>query len=141
LGVFSRLGRIKGRSICIAQDLASGTYFKPRTLKINEKLVFETLSVDEAFDRFSLASASRDTWKKERENDEDGRMYTPLKVLGCLIVRERVKKHMGRLFVQVVAANATERAIMVKDEDREEEAARRMTGDAARELGGSVEQL
>ena len=27
----------------------------------------------------------------------------PLQVLGCLIVRERVKKHMGRLFVQVVA--------------------------------------
>ena len=31
----------------------------------------------------------------------------PLQILGCLIVRERVKKHMGRLFVQVVA-NAAE---------------------------------
>jgi hypothetical protein len=109
-------------------------------LKINEKLVFETLSVDEALDRLALAS-----WTKERGNDEDGRMYTPLEVLGCLIVRERVKKHMGRLFVQVVAANATERVSMANDKEekeyREEEAARRITVDAARELGGSVERL
>jgi len=46
---------------------------------------------------------------------------------------------MGRLFVQVVA-NAAERA-MVNDEEDREEKARRMTVDAARELGGSVEQL
>ena len=62
-----------------------------------------------------------------------------LQVLGCLIVREGVKKHMGRLFVQVVA-NTVERAMVNDEEDREEEA-RRMTVDAARELGGSVEQL
>jgi len=141
---------MKGRSIwAIVQDLTNGTHPKPPDLKINEKLVFETLSVDEALDRLALASASReDTWtkeRKERENDEDGGMYTPLEVLGCLIVRERVKKHMGRLFVQVVAANATERVSMMNGEEeeeyREEEAARRMTVDAARELGGSVERL
>jgi hypothetical protein len=67
-------------------------------LRINEKLVFETLSFDEALDRLALASVSSDAWTKEREN-EDGRSYTPLQVLGCLIVRERVKRHMGRLFV------------------------------------------
>ena len=65
---------------------------------------------------------------------------TPLQVLGCLIVRERVKKHMGRLFVQVVA-NAAERAIVNGDEEGREEEVRRITVDAARELGGSVEQL
>ena len=44
-GVFSGLGRMKGRSIwAIAQDLASGTHPKPPTLKINEKLVFKCLS-------------------------------------------------------------------------------------------------
>jgi hypothetical protein len=140
-GIFSGFGRTKGRSIwAIAQDLASGTHPKRPALKINEKLVFETLSVDEALDRLALAS-----WTKERGNDEDGRMYTPLEVLGCLIVRERVKKHMGKLFVQVVAANATERVTMANDKEeeeyREEEAARRITVDAARELGGSVERL
>jgi len=46
-------------------------------------------------------------------------MYTPLEVLGCFIVRERMKKHIGRLFVQVVAANATERVTMMNDEEEE----------------------
>ena len=128
---------MKGRSIwAITQNLASGTHPKLSAMRINEKLVFETLSVDEALDRLALASAS-DTWMKETV-DEDGKSYTPLQVLGCLIVRERVKKHMGRLFVQIVA-NTAERAV-IKEEDREEEA-RRITVDAARELGGSVEQL
>ena len=45
---------------------------------------------------------------------------------------------MGRLFVQVAAA--TERVSIMK-EYREEESTRRMTVDAARELGGSVERL
>ena len=86
-GIFSGLGRMKGRSIwAIAQDLASGSHPKPPALKVNEKLVFETLSVDEALDQLALASTS--TSMKERENDEDGRIYTPLEVLGCLIVRE-----------------------------------------------------
>ena len=131
---------MKGRSIwAIAQDLASGTHPKPPTLKINEKLVFKSLSVDEALDRLALASTS-DTWTKGRAN-EDGESYTPLQVLGCLIVRERVKKHMGRLFVQVVANSAERAVVNDEEEDREEEAARRLTVDAARELGGSVEQL
>ena len=95
-GIFSGLGRLKGRFVwAIAQDLANGTHSRPPALKINEKLVFRTLSVDEALDRLVLASTSRDTWMEERENDdEDGRMYTPLEVLGCLIVRGRMKKHM-----------------------------------------------
>ena len=47
-----------------------------------------------------------------------------------------MKKHMGRLFVQVVAANPTERVTVVNDEEeyRGEEAARRTTVDAARDL-------
>ena len=68
-GVLSGLGRIKGRSIWgTAQDLVSGTHPKPPILKVNEKLVFEFLSVDEALDRLALASASRDIWTKESEN-------------------------------------------------------------------------
>ena len=46
----------------------SGTHPKPPILKVNEKLVFEFLSVDEALDRLALASASRDIWTKESEN-------------------------------------------------------------------------
>ncbi|KAF8804632.1 hypothetical protein BYT27DRAFT_7106313 [Phlegmacium glaucopus] len=135
-GVLSRLGRMKARSTwAAARDLASGTHPKPPTLRIYEKLVFETLSVDEAFNRLALASASGTLTK-----DEDGRIYTPLEVLGCLIVKERVKKHVGKLFVQVVA-HAGKRTMVNDEEEREEEEARRMTVDAARELGGSVEML
>ena len=63
-------------------------------------LFFEFLSVDEALDRLALASASRNIWTKESEN-EDGRMDTSLDVLGSLILIERVMKHIGRTFVQV----------------------------------------
>jgi len=67
-GVFSGIGQMKGRSIwAVAQNLASGTYPKPPTLKINERLVFKTLSVDEALDRLTLAPTFRDTWMTEGE--------------------------------------------------------------------------
>jgi len=126
---------MKARSAwAAAKDLASGTHPKLPTPKINEKLVFVTLSVDEALDRLAASG----TLMKDRE-DEDGRISTPLEALGCLIVKERVKKHVGKLFVQVVA-HAGERAMMNDEEEREEQA-RRMTVDAARELGGYVEKL
>ena len=136
-GVLSSLGRMKARSIwAAARDLASEGHPKSPTLRINEKLVLETLSVDEAFDQLTLASASG-TLTKERE-DEDRRIYTPLQILGSLIVKERVKKHIGKLFVQTVV-HTTER--VVNDEEEREEVARRLTIDAARELGGYVEKL
>ena len=120
---------MKGCSIwTIAQDPASGTYPKPSALRINEKLVFESLSVDEALDWLALASAS-DTWKKRRRKMKTEKRI-PLQILGCLIVRERMKKHMGRLFVQVVA-NAMERAIVNGDEEGREEEARWITVDGA----------
>ena len=54
--LLSRLVRLKTRSIWdIAQGLMSGNHPKPPTLWINEKLVFETLSVDEALDQLALA--------------------------------------------------------------------------------------
>lgn len=136
-GVLSGLGGIKARSIwAAAKYLASGTHPKALGLRINEKLVLETLSVDEGFDRLAMASALGIS-AKERE-DEDGQIYTPLQVLGCLIVKERVKKHIGKIFVQVVASSAESETI--NDEEGEEEACR-MTVDAARELGGHIEKL
>lgn len=133
-GVLSGVGQLKARYIWnTAQDLASGSHPKPLTLWAHEKLVFETLSVDEAFAQLSLAS----TIGRE---DEEGRMYTPLQILSCLIVKERVKKHFGKLFVHVV----TDAMTMNDEEDKgvaEEEEARRLTVEAARELGGYVGKL
>lgn len=134
-GILSGLGRMKARSVwATAQDLVNGAHPKLRTSRISEKLVFETLGVDEAMNRLALLPVSGPLIK-ERE-DED---YTPLQLFSCLIVKERVKKHVGKLFVQVVAHPA-ERG-MVNDEGEREEEARRMTVDAARELGGSVGKL
>ena len=127
---------MKARSIwATAQDRTNRTHPKrPISLRIHEKLVLETLTVDEALDRLAHFSVS-DTLTKERE-DEDGRIYTPLELLGCSIVKERVKTHVGKLFVHVVAKRG-----IVNDEEEREENARRMTVDAARELGGYVERL
>ena len=118
----------------------SGTHPKPPILKVNEKLVFEFLSVDEALDRLALASASRDIWTKESENG-DGRMDTSLDVLGSLILIEGEETHRKNICSAGSSWLLTLlRATMVNDDDREE-AARRMTVDSARELGGSAEQL
>ena len=137
-GMLSGLGRIKGRSISgTAQDLVSGTHPKPPILKVNEKLVFEFLSVDEVLDRLALASASRDPWTKESENG-DGRIDTPLDVLGSLILIEGEEKHRKNFCSESSWLLTLLRATMVNDDDREE-TARRMTVDSARELGGSVE--
>ena len=138
-GLFSGLGRMNAHSIwAIVQDLASGTHPKPSTLRINEKL--ETLSVDEDLDRLALASVS-DIWTKEGENYDES-IYTPLQVFGCLIVRERVKKHMERLLVQAVGnLYLTLRRELWYMTKKTEEEARWMTVDAARGLCGSVKQL
>ena len=68
---------------------------------------------------------------KVREN-EDGKIHTPLQVFGCLIERVREGEETHRKIIR------SERAIV-----NDEEEARRVTVrvDAARELGGSVEQL
>jgi len=63
--------------------------------------------------------------------------YTPLETLAGGVVKERVRGHLGRLFVKAVAGEE-EGAVM---NEKEEEQERRKTIDAARELGGSVESL
>jgi hypothetical protein len=62
--------------------------------------------------------------------------YTPLETLACGVVKERVRGHLGRLFVEAVAGE-----VVMNENEKEEEQERRMTIDAARELGGSVESL
>ena len=105
------------------QDLASGTHPKPSALRINdsEKLVFETLtrSVDEGLDRLALASVS-DTWTKEGEN-YDGRIYTPLQVLGCFDCEgegEEIHGKITRSGCGQLVPNAAERTMVNDEEDR-----------------------
>ena len=114
-GALGGLARIKARFIWDAAKNAQA--------KISESLVFETMDMDEAALLLSKATPS------------DGTEYTPVEVLGVVVVKERVKKHLAKLFAGVVDDDAME------DNEEEEEDQRSKTVEAARELGGQVAEL
>lgn len=98
-------------------------------MKVAEQLVMTSMDVREACGH--IASAA----KKANQLSNGERAYTPLEVLGCVVVKERVKAHLGKLFVESVVEES-----VVADEKKEEQE-RRKTIEAARELGGSTEDL
>ena len=60
-----------------------------------EVLVLESMDVAEAVERLSEAS-------EEEKKGDGGRAYKPIEVLGCLLVKQRVKQYLGELFVDSV---------------------------------------
>jgi len=115
-GALGGLAKIKARFIW---DAAKNT-----DAKINEQLVFETLDMDEAAMCLSKATPSA------------GTDYTPVEVLGVVVVKARMKKHLATLFAGAVDEDA---AAGINEE--EEEVQRSRTAEAARELGGQVAEL
>ncbi|PPQ72387.1 hypothetical protein CVT26_006747, partial [Gymnopilus dilepis] len=129
-------------------------------------LVFdEVRSVEQALEMLS----SRPPEAPEQAK-EDGGHDTPLDVLARMVVKQRVKRHLGKLFVRAVAASSAPSALDTEEdfitfgsssapsssaaqgpsqgpegdeEKREEKEERkwRRTIDAAREMGGKVEDL
>lgn len=93
-----------------------------------ELLVLESMEVDEAIHRLS-----------SRTNEASGERekFSPVGVIACGLVRERMKKSLERLFVKNVLSDP---AMDVEYDDREE-AERRKTIDAARSLGGQLAEL
>ncbi|KAF9486247.1 hypothetical protein BDN70DRAFT_846753 [Pholiota conissans] len=122
-GGLSGVAHMKARSVWAAAKYQSE---KAHT-NTSEELVFDTLNVEDAAGHLAKATAT------DRTDGE--RAYTPIEVLACLVVKERVKKHVGTLFVDAVAE---ETRISTRQKDDEEW---RKTIDAARELGGDVEEL
>lgn len=118
-GALGALARIKARSIWDAA--------KETKANIAEKLVFDTLDIDEAAVCLSKLAFS----------SHDERAYTPIEVLGAYVIKERVKRHLAALFAGVVAGPG----IVDEDKEEEEEEERRKTVVAAQELGGHVEEL
>lgn len=90
------------------------------------------MDVTEAVERLSTASEG------EKKGDA-GRPYKPIEVLGCLLVKQRVKQHLGELFVDSVYGSKSEKDD--KEFAKRKESEMRRTIDAARELGGQVEEL
>ncbi|TFK41474.1 hypothetical protein BDQ12DRAFT_720326 [Crucibulum laeve] len=94
--------------------------------KVSEKLVLAELDVAGAIDR--LAASSVDI------KGDDGCMYSPLEVLGCSLVLEHVKEHLGGLFIETVNPTRED-----GEKNNDDEICR--TIDAAKELGGTISEL
>jgi len=90
------------------------------------------MDVTEAVERLSKASEG------EKKGDAE-RTYKPIEVLGCLLVKQRVKQHLGQLFVDSVFGSKSEKDD--KESAKRKGGEMRRTIDAARELGGQVEEL
>jgi len=101
---------------------------KAKATRVYESLVFSELSLDQALSRLSTATTT------DKSDGEKG--YNPLEVLACLVVKDRLRKHLGSLFVGVVAG---EDNFANDAEERENEW--RTTIEAARALGGHVEHF
>jgi hypothetical protein len=94
-----------------------------------ERMVLEELSVDEAVDRISQVVA-----------DKEMDCRSPLRLLGTVLVKERVRAHLGLLFIESIGKDADDSehdAGKAKKEDTD----RRNTIEAAKELGGHVGEL
>ncbi|KAH6905342.1 hypothetical protein BKA70DRAFT_1402659 [Coprinopsis sp. MPI-PUGE-AT-0042] len=136
-GALGFAGRLKAQSLWNAAKTQSELVQTPRStktpVKAFEKLVMESFQLDDATK--ALAEAS----PKDKTNGESA--LTPIEVLGATIVKQRVKQHLGALFVEVVSLSQDEIVEQDKDESKNLEAEIGRTIDAAKELGGSIEEL
>lgn len=98
-----------------------------------ERLVLDRFGVDEAAERLSAI------------DDELHAKYTPIGLLGSIVVTERVRKHAAMLFVRTVLPDQQQdmRTSFGDDMERErfEEDEMRKTINAARSLGGRAGEL
>ncbi|KAJ3756889.1 hypothetical protein EV360DRAFT_47138 [Lentinula raphanica] len=107
----------------------------------HERLVLQSLTLDEAILRLK-SSTTADT------RDSDWNRYSPIGVLACTLVKERVKQHLKHMFIKTVFPDETcleledvaARAILDDSEDKEDEE-RMKTVESARSLGGKIAEL
>ncbi|KAF8237371.1 hypothetical protein L208DRAFT_1375635 [Tricholoma matsutake] len=120
-GVAGKLAKTKARTAWInaraIAQLKSGAY---------ERMVLEELSIDEAVDRIPYVIADKE--------------MSPLQLLGTALVKERVRKHLGLLFIRSIAKDVEDSATDTDKAERED-TDRQNTIDAAKELGGQVGEL
>ncbi|CAA7270264.1 unnamed protein product [Cyclocybe aegerita] len=135
-GIFGRFSRMRAQAIWGAAKaqvkFSSSTKAGPqKDGKTYQSLVFETIpDVEDSVRRLAAATKA--------DGVGESRAYDPLEVLGVLVVKERIKKHLGKMFVNAVGAHSGDPETEERDE---EEIQWRRTIDAARELGGGVEAL
>ncbi|KAF6744872.1 hypothetical protein DFP72DRAFT_927527 [Ephemerocybe angulata] len=125
-GLLNPLAWVKARSLWARAQAAPA--------KLSEKLVLQTWGVEEASRQLSSVS-------KEAVGSK-----TPIEVLAASLVRQRVKKHLGWLFVDAVGSSSEDCGDKEREKEREKERVgvqreMRRTVEAAMELGGSVAEL
>ncbi|KAG6854425.1 hypothetical protein C0991_006968 [Blastosporella zonata] len=98
----------------------------------HERLVMEELSVDDAASRLAGGVANNDEGDRE-----DGELGRPIRALAAALIRERVSRHLGTLFVGSVRGEE-EADVEVREKEGQE---RRRTIEAAKDLGGHVGEL
>ncbi|PPQ88539.1 hypothetical protein CVT25_009919 [Psilocybe cyanescens] len=130
-GVLGGIARMKARAIWAAAKAQAQNRLPIRKY---ESLVFRELDLDGASALLSTATTG--------DKSDGERAFAPVEVLACLVIKDRIKKHLGRLFVNVVSAED----VVLEDESKEKEKEKeerewRRTIDAARELGGRVSVL
>lgn len=109
----------------------------------HERLVLENMGVQEAARRLiAQRNENGARWEAERER------YSPIGVIACTLVRERVKRHLEMLFVKTVLPEELEVIGALNgisnvgtDAEEKEDEERRKTVDAARSLGGKMGEL
>lgn len=103
--------------------------------KTFERLVMESFTTVDAASKALSSTSPRD-----KSNGE--RTLTPIEVLGASLVKQRVKSHLGALFVEVVSLSQDDIVEQDKDESAKDvEGEMRRTIEAAAELGGEIEEL
>ncbi|EAU82892.1 hypothetical protein CC1G_05514 [Coprinopsis cinerea okayama7 len=144
-GPLSLLSRFKAHSLWNTAKTQSTLLHTKRSLtppaKTVEKLVFESFTLEEAVKTLEDAS--------ERDKTNGETPLEPIGVLGAVLVKQRVKQHLGVLFVEAVSLLQDEVVVVAEKEDgrdQEEEGKKfevevRRTVEAAKELGGWIEQL
>lgn len=139
--LFNTLARAKARSLWNTAKAHSEMSLPPSarrggpvSVKLYERLVLENWSAEEAAKHLPLFSL-----------EEEDEIVTPIAALAGVLIKKRVKRHLGWLFVDAVGVENKEGQEKVEDrvesERKSEELEMRRTVEAARELGGEVEEL
>jgi hypothetical protein len=100
-------------------------------LRTHERLVLESLTVDEAATRLASRSRTNMEWEK----------YNPIGVLADIVIRERIKRHAAALFIRTVEDQLCDGHDGDGDEANQIEEEERTTIKAAKSLGGRTGEL
>ncbi|TFK28532.1 hypothetical protein FA15DRAFT_633789 [Coprinopsis marcescibilis] len=138
-GPFSYVGNLKAHSLWrqakVESELIQTKRSSKPAVRSIEKLVMETFTLEEA------AKAVASATPREKSNGEAP--FTPVEILGSIVVKQRVKQHLGQLFVEAVSLSQDDIVEREQENDtvKQREQEMRRTIEAARELGGDVEEL